>query len=96
MNVETIFYRYNDFVLPDGEQIHPPAKDSEFSSMYGFTEKYIKLPKWSCVLNCFSECPGVFFPDAEMNDEDDTYLPFVRFRHYEDISSCSLNKQLLP
>ena len=55
--------------------------------------KNINFPKWSCVLNCFSKCPGVFVTDAKMDNEDDADLPFIRFYHYENISSCSLHKQ---
>ena len=44
-----------------------------------FPDKDIKFPKWSCVLKCCSECPGVFVPDAEINDEDDINLPFIVF-----------------
>ena len=43
----------------------------------------------------FSECPGVFVPGVEMNDEDDVKLPFIRFYHYKNIISCYLQKQLL-
>ena len=50
--------------------------------MCDFPEKYIKFPKWSCVLNCCSECPGIFVTDAEMNDEDDVNLPLIQFHHY--------------
>ena len=62
--------------------------------MCDFTEKDIKLQKWSCVLNCCSECPGVFVPDAEINDGDDADLPFILFHHYENIISRYFHKQL--
>ena len=64
--------------------------------MCDFLEKYIKFPKWSCVLKFFSEHPGVFVPDAEMNDEDDAYILFIRLHRYKNTSYCSLHKQLLP
>ena len=63
-NVKNIFYRYSDVVLPDGESIHPLAKEATFSSMCDFPERYIKFPKCSCVLNCCIEFPGVFVLDA--------------------------------
>ena len=48
------------------------------------------------MLNCCSECPGVFVPDAETNDENDANLPLIKFHHYKNTSSCYLNKQLFP
>ena len=77
LNAEKIFPRYSDVVLPDGESINPHAKDSAFSIMCEFTEKYTKLTKWSCLLNCCTECPGVFVPDVEMNAEDYAYLTLI-------------------
>ena len=38
--------------------------------MCEFPDKYIKYPNWSYVLNCCSEFPGVFDPDASMNGEN--------------------------
>ena len=64
LNAENIFSRYSDVVLPGGESIHPCAKDATFSSMCDFPEKYIKLPKCSCVLNCCSECCSVVVTDV--------------------------------
>ena len=58
--------------------------------------EYIKFPKWSCVLNCCSECPGIFVTDAEINDEDDVNLPFIQFYHYKNISFCYFHTQLFP
>ena len=95
LNEENIFSRYGDVVLPDREPTQPCAKYSSFANMCDFPEKYTKLPKWSCVLNCCSECPGVFVPDAEINYEDDVNLPFVLFHYYGNISSCSFHKRLL-
>ena len=60
LNSENIFSRYSDVVLPDGELIYPYDKDAAFSSMWDFPGKDIKLPKWSCVWNFCSECPGIF------------------------------------
>ena len=68
---------YSDVVLPDGESTHPRAKDYIFSSMCCFPEKYIKFLNVSSVLNCFSEYPGVFVPNVEINYEDDVNLPFI-------------------
>ena len=67
-----------------------------FSSMCEFPDKDIKFPKWSCVLNFCSECPGVFFPEAEINYEEDVNLPSIHFHHYKDISSCYLTEHILP
>ena len=51
----------------------------------------IKLPKFSCFF-FFSERPGPFVTDSEINFEEDANLPFVKFCHYEYIRSCSLQK----
>ena len=59
-------------------------------------EKIYKFTKWSCVVNCCSECSSVFVPDVERNCDKDMNLPFIGFRHYEIFSPCSLQKQLLP
>ena len=64
--------------------------------MCDFTDKYIKSPKWSCVLNFCSECPGVFVPDAEINFDEDVNLPFNNFHHYKNIISCYYHKQIFP
>ena len=64
--------------------------------MCDFLDKDIKFPRFSCLLNCCSECPGLFVPDAEINGDKYVDLQFIRFNHYENISSCSLHKQLLP
>ena len=58
--------------------------------------KIYQVENLSWVLNCCSECPSIFVPDAEINDEDDAYLPFIWFHHYRNIISCSLHKQILP
>ena len=65
-----------------------------FSVCVTFLKIISSLPKCSCVLNCCIKCPGVFVPDAEMNDKDDADLPFIRFHHYKNISSCSFCNQL--
>ena len=54
LNEETIFTRYGDVVLPDGEEIHPCSKDYVYTSMCDFPKNDIKLPKWPCMLNCCS------------------------------------------
>ena len=64
--------------------------------MCDFPNKYIKLTKFSCVLRCCIEFPGLFVPDAEINGENYVDLPFIRFYHYENISSCHFHKQILP
>ena len=46
------------------------------------------------MLNYYSEGPGVFVPNTEMNDEDDVNLPFNRFHIYINITSCSFYKHL--
>ena len=46
-------------------------------------DKDIKFPKWSCVLNCCSECTDVFVPDAEMNGDEDVELKFIQFHNYK-------------
>ena len=51
--------------------------------------KISNLTKWSCVLNVCSECPGLFVPDVEMNDEKYVGITFISFHHNENISSCS-------
>ena len=66
-----IHSRYSEVVLPDGETIHLRDKNSAFKSIREFPDKYIKLPKWSCILNCCSEGPGVSVTDAEMNHYKD-------------------------
>ena len=63
-NAENILSVYSFIVVTDGEPIHPRSNDAEFSSMCDFPEKDIKLPKWSCVLNWCSECPGVSVLDS--------------------------------
>ena len=61
LNAENTLFIYSDIVLPDGETICPCAKYPTFSSMSDFLEKDIKFPKCSCVLNCCSGFPRVFF-----------------------------------
>ena len=63
--------------------------------MCEFFDKDIKYPKWSCVLNCCSECPGVFVPNAETNCDQDVGLPFIHFNRYKNIGYFYLNKNLL-
>ena len=53
LNADFVFM-YSNVVLPDGEPIHPRAEDIPFFIMCDFPDKYIKFPKWSCVLNCCS------------------------------------------
>ena len=40
-------------------------------------DKDIKFPNWSCVIIVCSKCPGVFFPDAEINVDEDMDLQYV-------------------
>ena len=81
-------------MLPDGEPIHTRAKYSALSSMCDFPDKDMKFPKWSCVLNCCSECPGVFVTHEEINCEEGVNLPLICFCHYLNISSFYFHKQL--
>ena len=48
------------------------------------------------MLNCCSECPGAFVPDAEINGDKNVDLPFAHFYHYENISSFYLHKHIFP
>ena len=66
LNAEIISYIYSDVVLTDKEPIYTRSKDAAFSSMCDFTDKYTNLRKWSCVLNCCSECTDVFIPDVKL------------------------------
>ena len=95
LNAENILSRYRDVLLPGGEPIHPRSKYAAFAIMCDFTYKNIKFTRWSCALNCCSECPSIFVPDSEINCEEDVNLPFINFHHYGNISSCSLHKQIL-
>ena len=45
----------------------------------------IKIRKWSYVINFCSECPGTFFPDEEMNDNEDMDILFICFYHCEHV-----------
>ena len=92
MNAENISSRYSDVVLPDREPIYPREKYAVFSSMCEFPDKDIKFPKWSCVLNCCSECHGFFSPHTEINLWEVVNLSFICFYHYKSISSCSFQK----
>ena len=49
--------------------------------MCDFSGKDTNFPKWSCVLNCCSECTGVFVTYTEMNDEDDVNFSLIVFHH---------------
>ena len=82
INTGNIASRYGWGVLPYVEPIHPCAKDTVFISIYVFPYNYIKLTKYSCVLNCCSEFPVVFFPGAEINGAEYLDLPFIRFYSY--------------
>ena len=62
LNTENIFSSYSDVVLPYVELINPCAKDAAFYSMSDFPENDIKLPMWSCMLNCCSIFTVVFAP----------------------------------
>ena len=90
--MQKIFFGYIYVVLPDGEPIRPHSKDAAISSMCDFPGKYIKFPKWSCVLNCCIECPGVFIPNAKINGYKYLNLPFIIFHHYKNIISCYSHK----
>ena len=76
-------------------QFNPHAKDSALDSMCDFPDKYIKFPKWPCVLNCYSERPSVFATDEDMNGSKYVYLTFIIFHHYDNIIYCYLNIHLL-
>ena len=96
MNVENTASIYSGVILPCGEPIHHHSKDSALVSMCDCPDKDIKFPMWLFVLKFCCECTFVFFPDAEMNGDKDTYLPFIIFHHYGNISSCYFHKELLP
>ena len=85
-------YIYSKVLLPDGEPINQLSKDASFVIICDCPDKYIKFPKWSCVLNCYSECPGIFFPGEEMNCDKNVDLPFIKFHHYENLISWYFQK----
>ena len=41
--------------------------------------KISNFPKWSCMLNCCSECPGIFVPDKEINCGENVNLLCIFF-----------------
>ena len=96
LNKENIVSTYSDVVLPDRATIHTCDKLTSFTIIHEFTDKYIKFLKCSCVLNCCSECPGVFLRDAEIIGDKDMDLPLIIFNHYENITSFNFHKQILP
>ena len=96
LKTKYILSRYGNILLPDGELVNPCAKYSAFASMCDFPEKKSNFPKWSSVLNCCSECTGVFVLDTEISCEDDANVTFIQFYHYKNISSFYFQKQLLP
>lgn len=57
--------RYRAQVLPDGCPRFSHAKDAAFASMRLKPDPGIGLPHWNCVLNCYSDCPGMLIPDEE-------------------------------
>ena len=54
------------------------------------TTNISKFSKWSCVLNCCSEFPGVFVTNSEINGDGYLDLPFIHFHHFENVRSCCL------
>ena len=46
------------------------------------------------MLNRCIECIFVFVPVTETNDEEDMEFLFISFHFYENVKSCSLNKNL--
>ena len=38
----------------------------------------------------------LFVPDVEINGNEYADIPFIRFHHYENISSCYLHNHILP
>ena len=60
------------------------------------TTNISNFSKWSCVLNCCSEFPGVFVTNSEINGDGYLDLPFIHFHHYQSTRSCSFHNQLLP
>ena len=81
------------YYLTENQFIHVP-KILHLPLCVTFLKNISIFPKWSCVLNCCSECTGVFVLDAEMNDEDDANIPFIQIHHCVNISSCSLHKHV--
>ena len=64
--------------------------------MCDFPDKAIKFSDLSCVLNCCSECSGIFVTNTEMNGDGYMVSTLLCFYHFENISFCSLHKNLLP
>ena len=56
----------------------------------------IKIRKCSYVINFCSECPGTFFPDEEMNDNEDIDILFICFYHCEHVIFYYWHNELLP
>ena len=59
-------------------------------------ENYIKFTKVVIIrLIVFSEYPGVFVPESEINYDENMNPPSISFYQHANVSSCSLNKQPL-
>ena len=53
-NTENIYPTYSGYLLPWLQPILTRVKYDAFESIYDCPDKDIKLPKWSCILNCCS------------------------------------------
>ena len=67
-----------------------------FEIMCDCPDKDIKLKIGQVFWKKISDCPGVYIPDADINDDEDMELPFICFHRYESFSSCYLNQNFLP
>ena len=63
-------YIVKSYYLVDNQLILV-LKMMHMQSMYDCPGKDIRSPNFSCELNCYSECPGVFVPGAEINGDKD-------------------------
>ena len=96
LKTKNIASMYSKFVLPDGEPIFPCSKQYLFKHLCDYPDKDVRLPKYSCVLNCCIEFPGVFVTDSKINCDNNMDSPFICSCRYENIISCYLRKYLLP
>jgi hypothetical protein len=83
---------YQEFVLPNGEPLHPKPKDALDAIMCAPILNGIR--KWECVLGRCAECSKYPTPAFESTTDENDVFAKIPFRHYKNFTKCTIHKVL--
>ena len=93
------FIEYKNQIFTNNSHIHLLACDAASSYHCPYPITGSNIPKWDCILNCFSGCSSMNYPYLESSEQLDYLFPIflhkIKFHIFQNITRC-LIQGLIP